>query len=82
MSVQKNRIYPQLVNSVSNSPPACFAVDVNPNAADVSRRTAVANDVYSFEAVNGDLLTPFTERYVSTLRGSRIAVYNCIVVRR
>ena len=42
--------------------PACFAVDVNPNAAAVSKRTAEVNQVQHFNVINGDLLTAFAPR--------------------
>ena len=47
---------------VRSVPAACFAVDINPEAARISRQTAINNRAFCFDVVNGDLLGPFTPR--------------------
>ena len=45
-----------------SAPPACLAVDLNPAAASVSRRTAANNHLFHYEVINADLLAPLTTR--------------------
>ena len=50
-------------SSSSSSTPICLAVDVNPDAAKVSLRTATVNEVDNFQVINGDLLNAFEPRW-------------------
>ena len=58
-----SKLISSLEPSSSSSSPACLAIDINPEAAKVSRKTAAVNAVDCYEVINSDLLTPFEPRW-------------------
>ena len=57
-----SKLISSLEPSSLSSSPACLAIDLNPEAAKVSRKTAAVNAVDCYEVINADLLTPFEPR--------------------